>query len=629
MSDKWTLPKMKDLSRYKRVIVDTETNGLNHWDSRTIGTAVGFVHDDGTVESNYYPYGHDGGKQYSRADVVGWLNTELRNKELIFHNAAFDVIMLLQDGLDLRQHNNTIHDTMIKSILLDPSDWYSLDHCVHRYVDPNISKLELPFPKDQMQFYPSHDVGLYAEADVSLTHKLDLKTEPLMKKKDLGQIYRLECDCLSPTIEMMNNGLIIDTDKLSKNIAGLKKKVNALTKKMGTVNPNSGKDLLVEFQNRNIPVAHNYKCSPCSEQMKRDIAWPSFTQPICPYCKSGMEEGSAHFGQQLMAQLDHPFVKQIRELKKNKRLLDAFMIPWSEQLKHGRILPFQLNQLRDRKYDGSTKGTVTGRYSSEMYGGGSQPQQIWSAEKQIEELGDEYILRELFIASNPDLMFGSVDASQIEFRLLGHFAKTDKIAAAYNKDPFIDYHTLVQTVILESLITRKKAKNVNFGKIYGMGLGLFSRTMNIPFEEAKELYDLYEAKLPEAKETSQYWERQARVRGQIRTLRGRLFEFGPKDKTHIAMSRLIQGSAGDLMKEALIKLYRANMFEKLRCTVHDEALGCIDPSKGLQLVELLNDVVGLRVPLRWKLSISKNWAMTGPETIEIPSKEDIKRFQAA
>ena len=614
----WRLPKMKDLSRYKEITVDTETSGLDIWEGhRTVGVALGLVKDDGHVDCHYYPYGHDGGAQYTRGDVVSWLNTELRDKTIITHNGTFDTLMLLQDGVDLRAYGNILEDTMFSGILVNPESIYSLDFMYGHYVDAGVQKIKLPFDKSELEFVPSHMVGEYAEQDVRMTAHLNTAMRLQREKKNLNEIYRLECDCISPTVEMQNNGLIIDTLKLEKWIKEVDVKVKKLEKKFGAINPNSGKQLKVEFDRLGIHHPWNFKCEKCSEKQNRVIAWEGFAPQSCPYCHQEVQPGSPHFGKELMKRIDHPFPKSVTTLKAMSRLRDAFLIPWSKQIKKGRILPFELNQLRDRAFDGATKGTVTGRFSASMREGGAQPQQIWKVGNQIEELGDEYILRELFIPSNPNSDFLAVDASQEEFRLLAHYAKTDRIADAYNKDAFTDYHTVVAEDILKGKMPRRKAKNINFGKMYGMGRALFSRKFDVSLAEANEMYDVFEKEFPELKQTSQFYESRAKIFGEIRTLRGRLFEFSRGSKTHIALSRLIQGSAGDLMKEAMIKMYRAGLMDKLRLTVHDELVGDGHREKGKEIVELLNDVHGLRVPIRWELQCGKTWAMTDPSTVTI------------
>ncbi|MHA2377062.1 MAG: DNA polymerase [Candidatus Thorarchaeota archaeon] len=271
---------------------------------------------------------------------------------------------------------------------------------------------------------------------------------------------------------------------------------------------------------------------------------------------------------------------------------------------------------------------MTGRYSSSMIDKGAQPQQIWSAEKQADEIGVGHILRELFVSGTPGCLVGACDASQIEFRLFALFAYDleQTIGNAYRNDPFTDYHDLVGTAILNGEFPRKQVKTFNFGSLYGMGLATFARRLFQALEQARLPYNKYHRMFPQVRNTANYYERLARVDKEIRTVYGRLFSFGLKDKTHIALSRLIQGSAADLMKEALVKLFRAGLYEKMRITVHDEVMGDLDPKNALKVVELLNDVVGVKlpfmtqrvsVPFQWEMEMSQNWAMTSPDTMKV------------
>jgi len=621
---------MEDLSRYDTIILDTETSGLNHWDgARTVGTALGLVKDDGSVDCRYYPYGHDGGDQYSRGEVVRFLNKELVDKKIVMHNSPFDTLMLLQDGVDLRR--NELHDTMFASILHNPNDYYTLDHQYAVHVDPNMQKIILPFEKDAMQEAESNEVGAYAERDILMTHGLHQAMQPLLKRKQLEQIYRLECDCTSATVEMEHNGLHIDVKKLELWLVKVAEKVKQLESKFRGINPNSGLDLKKEFDRLRLDHPWNFKCQPCSEKQNRVVSWKGFKPQVCPYCKTEQEPTSPHFGKDMLARLDHPFVQELRHLKVFKGLLSGYLVPWSKQITPTGILPYHLNQLRDRDYGGSTNGTVTGRYSAEMWHGGKHPQQIFSVEKQADVTDGEFILRELCIPEDPQDVVLSVDASQIEYRLFGHFAysfqrgvqgrrnpwvKSERFVEEYLANPFTDYHDFVGNTILEGKFKRKKVKAINFGILYGMRAATLSRHLQVSMDEAYEVLEFYGRALPECSDTAGWFEREARLRKEIRTIRGRLFEFGRLDKTHIALSRLIQGSAADIMKEGLVKVWKSGLYRKMRLTIHDEIMGDGSAANAKAIVELLDDTEGMRLPLRWSMEYSTNWAMTLPDTVK-------------
>lgn len=621
----WTLPKMESLERYQQIVVDTETSGLHVWKGDAVlGVALGLIRDDGKIDSRYYPFGHDGGDQYTKGAVQDFLKRELVGKQLIFHNCVFDLLMLLRMGVDLRQVNE-IHDTMFAGILINPSSFYSLDAMYAQYVDKNVQKEKLPFSKSEMQSASSDEVGEYAEKDVTMTGNLHVLVQKIIDRKNLQSIYRLECECAEATVEMVNNGLAVDADKLYRWVDEVDQEVRVLTNRFGGINPNSGKQLISKFGELGIPFSSNYSCLECSAKLRRTVEWVAREEhsgpSACPYCHEVSLPRSACFSKEGLHGITHPFVEQLTHLRGMIRLRDTFLKPWGEQLQ-GNILPFELNQLRDRDFSGGTKGTVTGRYSSSMIDKGAQPQQIWSAEKQASEIGMSHILRELFISGTPGTLVGACDASQIEFRLFGHFAwdEEDIIGKAYRLDPFTDYHNLVGEDVLMGEFPRKQVKTFNFGSLYGMGLATFARRLFVSADEARVPYNKYHRMFPQVRATSSYYDRAARKDKAIRTVRGRLFEFERTDPTHIALSRLIQGSAADLMKEALVKLFRARLYEKMRITVHDEVMGDLDPAKAVQVVELLNDVIDVKVPFRWEMECSESWAMTSPNTLKFYDK---------
>ncbi len=553
-------------------------------------------------------------------------------KKLYVYTLVYDVVD--KDSWSNRRQSkrhNVLHDTMFAGILYNPNEYYSLDHMYAQYVDKNVQKLTLPFGKDKIQEADSDEVGPYAEQDVRMTYGLHVQMQLLLKKKQLESIYRLECDCASPTVEMQNNGLHIDVEKLGLWIEQVTKRVAKLTADLNGLNPGSPIDLKKKFDSLRVAHPWNYTCEECSEKQGRDVSWEGFAPQVCSYCKEEREPRSPHFGKDMLARIDHPFVRQLRQVKVFRGILKDYLKPWARQITSNNILPYELNQLRERDYGGSTKGTVTGRYSAAMFDGGKHPQQIFSVEKQAEVTNGEFILRELCIPEDPSMKVGSVDASQIEYRLFGHFARSFekgldgrrnpwndsyRFIDAFLANPFTDYHDYVGNVILGGQFQRKKVKAINFGILYGMGPATLSRHLQVSTDEAYEVLQVYRRELSEAHDTARWFESEARMKGIIWTIRGRRFDFARKDKTHIALSRLIQASAADLMKEALVKVWQAKLYHKMRLPIHDEIMGDMDPCNAKAIVELLDDTPGIRLPLRWSMEYSKNWAMTDIDTVK-------------
>jgi DNA polymerase-1 len=194
--------------------------------------------------------------------------------------------------------------------------------------------------------------------------------------------------------------------------------------------------------------------------------------------------------------------------------------------------------------------------------------------------------------------------------------KSERFVEEYLANPFTDYHDFVGNTILEGRFKRKKVKAINFGILYGMRAATLSRHLQVSMDEAYEVLEFYGRALPECSDTAGWFEREARLRKEIRTIRGRLFEFGRLDKTHIALSRLIQGSAADIMKEGLVKVWKSGLYRKMRLTIHDEIMGDGSAANAKAIVELLDDTEGMRLPLRWSMEYSANWAMTLPDTVK-------------
>lgn len=610
----WTLPKMKDLSRYKQIILDTETNGLNVWaGNRTIGIVVALLRSDGKIESMYFPYGHVSGPMYDREQVIDWMRRELRDKDLIFHHANFDGQMLYADGFDVRQFNNRLKDTQHGAALIDPTDMQSLDWLALKYVGEHAAKVKNPFPPDRFADVPSWALAEYAEQDGVST---GLLFNALMKKiktpnprRNLEQVFQLECDVIPAVLEMEINGLRIDEDKLHRWIPQAEREYRLALEGLQGVNPNSSKDLVEAFHKRGITYPFNFMCAEC------DAEWKGFQPQSCPRCAKEVEPKSPHFGKKFLAKIDHKFVKQVLKTKQLRNLLGSFLVPWSKQIRGG-ILRYNLNQLIDRSGAGSY-GTISGRFSANMLEGGFQPQQIWDAEKQIEEFGfEDFILRELFIP-DPGKQYMRIDASQIEYRLFAHYSGSEKLIQEYWNNPNIDFHQMVADVILKGMMGpgkmgRKKAKNINFGKLYGMGSAKFAREVGVSKEEGRDMYNLYDKMFVEAKEAIRLWSRKAGQRLPITTLLGRKFFFEKGDATYVALNRLIQGSAADVMKSALRLVYREKLMDKMRLTVHDELTGDVSSeAQAKRCKEAMEQDLQhlINVPVLWDLEIGQNWAM--------------------
>ena len=266
------------------------------------------------------------------------------------------------------------------------------------------------------------------------------------------------------------------------------------------------------------------------------------------------------------------------------------------------------------------RGTVSGRFSSTHPNLQNIPGRT--------ELGRQ--IRELFIPEE-GWNWWSSDYSQIEYRLLVHFAVVTKCQDAniaqqmYIEDPKTDFHQMVAEL---TGLDRKPAKNLNFGLVYGMGKAKLARTLGVSDIAAAEIMDTYHGRAPFIKELFNKAMNKAQKTGFVKTLlnrRARFNEWEPKfygegkqrARTHKALNCVLQGSAADLMKLAMVQIWEAGLFTDdgpIHChlTVHDELDGSVENSeRGKKALDEVNHImenaVRLKVPVLCESGTGKNW----------------------
>ena len=419
-----------------------------------------------------------------------------------------------------------------------------------------------------------------------------------LEKQDLWSIWNLETSLIPMMCDMRQLGVRVDVDKAAKAKKYLKSKVQELHleihRQTGVkVEPWAAASVATVFEELGL----NYP--------KTDAGAPSFTKQYL----------SAH---------EHPVAQMIVKLREFDKADSTFIDTILKHEHNGRI-HCEFHQLRSD--DG---GTVTGRFSS------SNPnlQQIPARDPEIKKL-----IRGLFIPEEGS-KWGSFDYSSQEPRLLVHFAASlkgehkhplvDKIVEEYQTGD-VDLHQMVADI---AGISRKEAKVVNLGIMYGMGKGKLAAQLDISTEEAGDLLDTHREKVPFVKNLAELATKQADKTGQIRTLLGRrcrfhLWEprsFGYKKPltyeeamkeygqplrrafTYKALNKLIQGSAADQTKKAMADCYAEGLLPML--TVHDELCFSVEGDDQARRIKDimengLSDV--LRVPSKVDDELKDNW----------------------
>jgi len=605
----WVPPQsFPNLSTAKEIAIDLETCDPNlesfgpGW-PRNDGYIVGYaIAVDGW--SGYFPIAHAGGGNLDRRIVDNWIRGVLKtDADKIMHNAAYDLGWLRASGFEV---NGRILDTMLAAPLLDENRFsFSLNALGFDYLQEAKSEANLKqaagdfgvHPKKELWKLPAMYVGEYAEQDAALTLKLWQCFKPLLKKEEVESIFNVETDVFPVLLDMTYKGIRFDRLKAEQLIDQLIKREQELIKELKRLSGASidiwaAQSIAVAFDKLGVPYG------------KTENGLPSFTKGFLDSCP-------------------HPIAKMIVEARETNKTHGTFLRPYLEfSAKTGRIHP-HVNQMRSD--DG---GTVTGRLSMAS----PNLQQVPARHEIIGPM-----VRSLFLPEEGEL-WAANDFSSQEPRLLVHYATllelpgAETMARAYKENPNTDFHQMVADM---AKIDRKSAKTIGLGLMYGMGKNKLAVQLDLPLTEASELIDNFHQNVPFLKGTVNAVMKRIEhpaSSGSIRTLLGRkcrfplwepsewgvnkalpreqaIMEYGQRIKragTYKGLNRLIQGSAADQTKAAMVALHKAGF--RVLLQVHDEvALSVKDKAQAEEAARIMAQAVKLEVPSKADVEIGPSW----------------------
>jgi|TARA_R100001463_G_scaffold831_1_gene3776 DNA polymerase I-like protein with 3'-5' exonuclease and polymerase domains len=601
----WLPPtEFPDLSKYDEISIDLETkdpdlkimgSGSVTSKGHIVGIAVA-VHD----WAGYYPIRHEGGGNMDHGMVTRWFQDVLNTPAIkIFHNAMYDVCFLRAERFKIE---GKIVDTMIAGSLVDENRFrYDLGSLGRDYVGVGKNEAVLAEtakqwgidPKSEMYKLPAMYVGEYAEQDAVLTLKLWQEMKKEIMSQDLEDIFNLETELFPCLVDMRFLGVRVDTEgahELKKKLLAEEKACLQIVKKQTGVDTQiwAARSIAQVFQKLNLPFDRTEKTNS-----------PSFTKNF-------------------LQNHPHPMVQKIARAREINKAHTTFIDTIIKHEHKGRIYA-EINQLRS-----DNGGTVTGRFSY------SNPnlQQIPARNK---ELGP--MIRSLFIPEH-NCKWGVFDYSQQEPRLVVHYAALQNMYSvgdvldAYNEGD-ADFHKIVADM---ADIPREQAKTINLGLFYGMGKNKLQAELGVNKEKADELFRQYHSRVPFVKQLMDSVMARAQDRGKVRTLLGRLCRFhlwepnqfgihkalsheaalaehGPGIKrayTYKALNKLIQGSAADMTKKAMIDLYKEGITPHIQ--VHDELDISVDsPEHAQKIKDIMESAVNLEVPNKVDYESGPNW----------------------
>ena len=601
----WLPPEnFPDLSKYDEIAIDLETK-----DPDLIKMGSGSVVGRGDVVgvaiavqgwSGYYPIAHEGGGNMDRAKVLKWFQGVLDTPaDKIFHNAMYDVCWIRALGLSI---NGKIIDTMIASALVDENQMrYDLNSCAKRYTGKGKNESDLyQAAKDwgidakaEMYKLPAIYVGAYAEKDAEITLELWIELKKEIDHQDINSIFDLETQLFPCLVDMKFLGVRVDVQAAHTMKQDLAQQESMLIQE---VKKETGIDTQI-WAARSIAQVF--------DKLKLDYDRTEKTQ-------------SPSFTKNFLQNHPHPLVKRIAQAREINKAHTTFIDTILKHSYKGRIHA-DINQLRS-----DNGGTVTGRFSY------SNPnlQQIPARNK---DLGPR--IRALFVPEEGHT-WGCFDYSQQEPRLVVHYAAlqnlygVEDVLDAYREGD-ADFHTIVADM---AEIPRSQAKTINLGLFYGMGKNKLQAELGISKDKSDTLFKQYHNRVPFVKQLMDNVMHRAQDSGRIRTLLGRLCRFhlwepnqfgihkalphdaallehGPGIKrayTYKALNKLIQGSAADMTKKAMIELYKEGVIPHIQ--VHDELdISVKDEKHAQKIVEIMEDAVNLEVPNKVDYESGPNW----------------------
>jgi DNA polymerase-1 len=575
------LPDFDD--RYKVLGFDTETThkGWRNPKNKVVGLSV--AAEDG--KDYYLPWGHLGGGNLDKKRVINWANRALKGKTLVCAEAKHEIQMMRKEGVDFEALGCKIREVQYPPALLsDERRSFQLNDLAKDFL--NEEKLDIDAAK--IWEMPASEVGPYAEKDARLNLKLDAAYVPRIAAEGLGRVLQLEYDLIYCVCEMERNGVPLDVHKLGRwrREANARRDAELMQLYQETnlkVNPGSAKDLGALFDKLGLSYAR--------------------TAPT-----KNFPNGLPAMPDEFLETVEHPSIQRIRTVKAINSLKSKYLDKYWNEMVDG-ILYYNLHQLKADDY-----GTISGRFSSSSV----NIQQVFDPERQEDKLGFmEWIIRELFIpvprGTPGRFWWVKLDASQIEFRLFVHYSRSARLIKRFCEDHDVDFHQMVADLCR---IKRKPAKNINFGKLFGMGREKMARELGLPQGEADKLFDQYNELFPETRDLMNAVMKLARDRGYVKTKLGRRARFPDGQRLHSALNRVIQGSAADVLKLKLLEIYNNRKFfdiHKLLFTVHDDINIATQNLRKVRYIKECLEApmpgVEFRVPILWDADVGHNWAV--------------------
>ena len=569
----------------KILVLDTETTSTNPIGAELVGLSFAVKEN----EAYYVPVPADRKEAEKIVNIFKPLY-ECPTITKVGQNIKYDLEVLAGYGVELA---GQLWDTMIAHYLIQPELRHNMDYMAEVYLGYqtiHIEELIGPKGKSQksMRDLAPEQVYEYAAEDADITLKLKNILEPKLKEAGVEQLFReIEMPLVRVLAEMELNGVRIDTQSLAETSAMLTQRMHTLEQE------------IYRLAGEEFNIASPKQVGEILFGKMKIVDKPKKT-------KTGQYVTSEEVLQQLKGKSE--IVENILGHRGLKKLLGTYVD----------ALPKLINKRTGHIHTSFNQTvTATGRLSS------SDPN-LQNIPVRGED-GKE--IRKAFIPEDGCLFF-SADYSQIELRVMAHLSGDENMIEAFREG--YDIHAATAAKIFKEDINsvtrdqRTKAKRANFGIIYGITVFGLAERLDISRGEASELIDGYFATFPKVKEYMEQAKELARQQGYVETFFHRR-RYLPDINSHNATVRgfaernainaPIQGSAADIIKLAMVRIYqrfkREHIKSKMILQVHDELNFSVLPEERGQVerivLEEMQNAYPLRVPLVADSGWGNNW----------------------
>ncbi len=575
---------VKQISTYDEFCFDTETSGLDIFNDHIVGMSL-------AVEPHkawYIPFTKENHEEY-----VEILRPLFEDESIakIGQNIKFDMMVLRRIGIEV---GGRLFDTMILHYLIDPESRHNMNALAERYLNYRPIEIETLIGKGSRQLTMDvvaiDRVAEYAAEDADITLQLKQRLYPEVERVGLAELYAtIEEPMIRVLADIEMAGVKIDSEALAEYAVELNSHLEELEQQIRDLaeepmlNINSTRQL-GEVLFAKLRIAEKPKMTKTKQFCTDEVYLQGFANK-------------------------HRIVALVLEYRGVKKLLSTYV----------EALPQLVNSQTGRIHTSFNQAvTATGRLSSTNPNLQNIPVR--------DDLGRR--IRRAFIPSDDEHLLLSVDYSQVELRLMAHMSGDKNLIEAFAADE--DIHSSTASLLFGKRIDevtpdeRRKAKTANFGIIYGISAFGLSQRLEIPRSEAKEIIEGYFVSYPKVKEYMERVVAQAKQTGYVQTIFGRrrfLNDIASQNAVarglaeRNAINAPIQGSAADIMKIAMVGVWRRFREEGIRSKVilqvHDELVVDMLRSEQEQVIHIVTEqmeaAASLRVRLVAEVGIGTNW----------------------